>query len=123
MSVHPLHRYAFAGPVIADADPLTDNVIAAGKGVIIRYTGTSLAARKAYHVLPTGSDAPLRLSFDGDTATSIDIVQAAAGIAQDAVYYNLAGQRVVNPPRSSTSSTERKHTSNKGIHTTETVEV
>lgn len=58
-----------------------------------RYTGSTLAARRAYLAIANSSEAGFRFDFNGGTATAIDEVQDTR-VQQDGVYYNLAGQRV-----------------------------
>ena len=63
-------------------------------------SGIQLKARKAYLAIPAGSEAGYRFDFDfDDTPTGISEVQGAKRNVQDDVYYNLAGQRVVNPTK------------------------
>ena len=63
-----------------------------------KFSGTTLKARRAFFVFPNGSEAGYRFDFD-DTPTGISEVQGAKRNVQDDVYYNLAGQRVVNPTK------------------------
>jgi len=65
-----------------------------------KFSGTTLKARRAFFVFPNGNEAGYRFDFDfDDTPTGISEVQGAKRNAQDDVYYNLAGQRVVNPTK------------------------
>jgi hypothetical protein len=63
-----------------------------------KFSGTTLKARRAFFVFPNGSEAGYRFDFD-DTPTGISEVQGAKRNVQDDVFYNLAGQRVVNPTK------------------------
>ena len=59
----------------------------------------SCAANRAYFVLPAEASAKDRLALRlEDEATAIQSVEAAPAL-QDGAYYNLAGQRVMNPSR------------------------
>lgn len=58
-----------------------------------RYTGSTLAARRAYLAIANSSEAGFRFDFNGGTATAIDEVQDTR-VQKNDVIYNLAGQRV-----------------------------
>jgi hypothetical protein len=61
---------------------------------------TTLKARRAYLAIPAGSEAGIRIRFDGDdTATGIDEVQSTIDKVQSATIYDLQGRRVVNPTK------------------------
>ena len=57
------------------------------------YTGSTLAARKAYLDIPSGARI---VTFSGAETTGISAAKAADG---QQVYYNLNGQRVLQPQR------------------------
>ena len=60
-----------------------------------KSSGGTLAAGKAYLVMPGGATAP-ELGVDFGNTTSIDAIQKQA---ENGEFYNLAGQRVANPTK------------------------
>ena len=63
-----------------------------------KYTGSQLKARRAYLAIPAGSEAGIRIRFDGeDTATGIDT--STKDKVQSTGIYDLQGRRVVNPTK------------------------
>lgn len=68
-----------------------------GKPIFKKSSGGTLAAGKAYLVMPTSAPV-LNVNF-GDETTGISTLNVERGTLNDNSYYNLAGQRVAQPTK------------------------